>query len=550
MTTADELVAGGTAAGPHYTKDGRRYWLRLPGEAKPRARTRATTFIKALDDAEGLIAWKATMAVVGMLRRPGLHASWAALMAEHPNPWYDGDGPKGEAKKLVESCAEAGGSSDRADVGTALHRMLHVINRGDQANIIDAWRRDIEAYQQALADAGVEVDPAWCEVTVHVPEYDVIGTFDNLARMVGRERHVVMDTKTGDRIKALSFTSQLALYAMGSTAIRWPDDRDAECATRDLPSIDDDIALVAHVPAGKGRCDLWSVDLATGRHALEVARQVRHLRSIDKPDALLKPVASKVAATPAPAAVSDLTDPFDGMDGKAPAGPAPAAVRSWVVERIRELITSHPAAAQALALRWPTWIPKLSERDDHTEAQLDILVRLLVAVEAEHGVAFGAADPRLATAPVPTPTASATVWRAPPEGDEIDQATYDAIVATLTSSSVMARLDAWGAQAHKAMRGFSLRMVRKTRRFEILRAAQACAEVLEDEDIIRVALGLALGEELQPAMTTGMAFGSLSIEQARLLTAVTEAFAGGHVPLSFAEDGTPLLDIAAIAMAA
>jgi len=101
------------------------------------------------------------------------------------------------------------------------------------------------------------------------------------------------------------------------------------------------------------------------------------------------------------------------------------------------------------------------------------------------------------------------------------------------------------------MRGFSLRMVRKTRRFEILRAAKACAEVLDDEDVIRTALGLALGEELQPAMATGMAFGSLSLEQALPTHRDRRRrFAAGDVPLTFAEDGSPRLDVPAALVAA
>lgn len=263
-------------ASPTYNGFGQ-YKLRLPGEKKAKGRTRATTFIKALDIGDGLIDWKATACMVGTLRMPSLHAKWAALFAESTDPWYAGDDTKKRAKALVEECAKAGGAENRSSLGTALHEMLELVARGRTPMLVDPYAADVKVWQDTLAAAAIVPDPQWCEVAVYVERYDVVGTFDGLVRIPGDDRHVISDNKTeaSTDYKALSHAAQLAMYSLATHAIVWPEDPEAECTLVELPPRNTDTGLIIHLPAGEARCTLWGVDLNDGREALEVAARLR-----------------------------------------------------------------------------------------------------------------------------------------------------------------------------------------------------------------------------------------------------------------------------------
>src|SRR5215831_13435168 len=72
-----------------------RYLIVPPEGGPPTGYTRVTTVAKALDQGGGLAPWKATMAITGMLARPGLRARWEALLAEHGgDAWYGSDAAK------------------------------------------------------------------------------------------------------------------------------------------------------------------------------------------------------------------------------------------------------------------------------------------------------------------------------------------------------------------------------------------------------------------------------------------------------------------------
>jgi hypothetical protein len=286
--TLAELAAQAVPAdnGPFHGYD-QRYLVRLPGDDKPHLRTRVTTFIKALDSQENLIPWKAAMAMTGMMRRPGLHAKVASLLAEHPAGWYAGDDVKKELKGIVEECAEAGGSSDRADQGTGLHRILHVVNRGVTPVLMDPYKRDVDAYVACLDKAGIRPRPALCEVTLWIPgedeRPDLVGTADMFADWPEYpDLATVVDAKTGATLKPLDFATQLGCYSLATHALRWGLTADAVVELEPLPPLNMATGLIVHLPAGSGTCELYRVDLDTGRQALVAAASVRKYRNLGK----------------------------------------------------------------------------------------------------------------------------------------------------------------------------------------------------------------------------------------------------------------------------
>jgi hypothetical protein len=103
-------------------------------------------------------------------------------------------------------------------------------------------------------------------------------------------------------------------------------------------------------------------------------------------------------------------------------------------------------------------------------------------------------------------------------------------------------VDAWLKQSVDAGRSFNVAgpgCSPTYRRRRIIEAAIAWAP--QEEDVVRSALALAIGQEIQPATTIGCAFGSLSIDEAVRLKFFGDALADGGLLLTFAEDGTPVL---------
>ncbi len=100
----------------------------------------------------------------------------------------------------------------------------------------------------------------------------------------------------------------------------------------------------------------------------------------------------------------------------------------------------------------------------------------------------------------------------------------------------------------QAGRGFSLRTLASVRRFEILRAVVELVELITAEDdfvfeVVRAVIGIAMGEELQPAHTIGAALGSLAIQAAQRLGELAMALGAGEIPLSFDDAGRPVLEL-------
>ena len=262
-----------------------RYLVVPPGATRAVGYTRATTIAKALDDQGGLMPWKAAMAITGLLRRQGLRAQAEALHSQHPDTgaWYGGPDAKKAIKDLVEQCAEAGGSADRADVGTALHAIIEQINLGERPHITqDSTRADVEAYQAAINQHGIRFDPNYIEASVVLDEYRIAGTADMLRTMVPGVGQVIADLKTGSNLTFSwqSIAVQLAIYAHADALYRQGDATDGSQDIRHpAPDVRQDVALVIHLPAGEARCDLYLLDIAAGWEAFQHSMWARTWRS-------------------------------------------------------------------------------------------------------------------------------------------------------------------------------------------------------------------------------------------------------------------------------
>lgn len=230
-----------------------------PGGGRKVPYRRCTTYVSVLEDTWNLSRWSQRMVALGLADRPDLLLGVAAHRDD-----------KDKLNRLCEDAQEAAKAHAAATTGTAVHALTEIVDRGlDLPVIPDGAAADLDAYRRATA--GIE----WLAIEqgVVVDDLKVHGTPDRIGRLPDG-RVVVADLKTGDVEYGLKkIEAQLAMYAHGvaydhTTGTRAP-----------LPDgLDLDTAVVIHLPAGSGRCELLEVDIAAGWADVAVCTQVWAVR--------------------------------------------------------------------------------------------------------------------------------------------------------------------------------------------------------------------------------------------------------------------------------
>jgi hypothetical protein len=240
-----------------------RYLLTGPS-GEQEAHTRATTIAKALDDLAGLNRWVCRMTLTGLALRHDLYA--LALSADKTD--------RGALDRLADQAQEAARATAGANLGSALHALTAQLDRGEDVAVPPPFDADLDAYRKALAGAGVQIVPEMIERVVGVDDLPepIAGTFDRLVSFDGRT--FVADLKTAQSLDYAwgAVAVQLALYAH---ATRLYVD---ESTFGPMPAVDQQRAIVIHLPAGKAVCTLYSVDIAAGYRAAGLACDVRAWR--------------------------------------------------------------------------------------------------------------------------------------------------------------------------------------------------------------------------------------------------------------------------------
>lgn len=246
-----------------------RYLIPDPDTGKSRGWTRATTVAKTLDDSTNLTNWAKRQVAIGVALKPHLAAGIVA-----------GRDDRRRLDELVEAALEAAGGNERRELGTALHRILELVDTGRMAvdEVPDPWGDDVRAYRAALAADGLEVVPELCEAVLLNRPLEVAGTCDRILRDADG-RLVVADIKTGTFVAWMAFATQFAIYAT-STHLWDPTTETLSAA----PDMRQDHALLLHIPAGEGRCEIEALSVPVGMDAALMALEVRRLRQADKRD--------------------------------------------------------------------------------------------------------------------------------------------------------------------------------------------------------------------------------------------------------------------------
>lgn len=255
----DELAA----AEPKRDRFGR-YLIAPAGGGKAVAHTRATTIAETLDDRYNLELWKMRQVAVGLAHRPDLLAQVAAHTTDD----------KKVLNSVCEDAMAAAKSASGANMGTALHRIIERLNRGeiDRSGVPEMFADRVDAYLDAT-EGGLTIRRDLVERVAVLARHTIAGTFD-LGVEVGGELFVA-DLKTGSSVDAgaRGFAVQLAIYANAETLYDFATD-----AHTPAPGFSTERAVIIHLPSGGGPCTMHWLDIAAGWEALEHAMWVRSWR--------------------------------------------------------------------------------------------------------------------------------------------------------------------------------------------------------------------------------------------------------------------------------
>ena len=525
MTTAAEFLADNTKADYPRFDGFNRYVLPHPDTGKDFAWTRVTTYARALRDTFGLTRWQLRMAGRGLCVRGDLIARIASE--------YDADDV---VDKAVSAAQEHAGSTMKATYGTALHRLTEGIDRDEEIVEPPELRADLDAYRGAVTRSGLTFHAI--EQIVCVPGLSLAGTLDRVVSF--GDTAYIWDLKTGDvELAWLEIAVQLACYA--HAAFLWDGDH-----WEPMLPVNQDVAIVAHLPTGEGRVELFAVDIARGWEAAQLCRDVRQWRNAkdlarpwpgvpvspardetQPPAPLLAGQAEGVEAGPGP--VTHLPDQPDATDN-APASPDDAGVArsDWLRDRLMAL-AGNLRARTLVANRWPE---DVAVRGPWVDAEIDQLDEIVAGVEREIEAPWPPADPT-------TPRPAANHLRAvesPLERPELpapddagplapeDEVSALAGLVSFLDDGRKAMLSTWLGDALRAGRAIGTKPV-TARRLACAHAAIACASHY-DEGQTREALALVLaGHEgsgpLPDGWRTGAVFGSLTTAQAEAVAAMT-----------------------------
>jgi hypothetical protein len=328
-------------AEPIMDKRGQRYVV------KGEPRTRVTTFIDAVKNGYHIAKWREHMVAIGVAENRSLQLEVAACRDE----WLKLDAVCGKA---IERAKGTEGSS----IGTSLHDLTEMIDRGATVSVPEPWATDLDAYRRTLADAGIEIVAEWIEGFVVHHELKVAGRYDRFVRAPGIEGLVAFDLKTGQRLYPTEHATQLALYA--NAPEQWDPTTDT---TSPMPDdINKDVGIICHLPEGQGTCSLHVVDIRAGWDAVQLAASVRRWQ-----------------------ARTDLMQPYDPSAGT-------ATKRAYLLRRVERLRDAAPDALGILAAQWPTEVPTFKQSDTHSDLELSAIQVAVEGVESRYRLAFVPTD--------------------------------------------------------------------------------------------------------------------------------------------------------------
>jgi hypothetical protein len=230
------------------------------GGGRPVAYGRWSSYGDVLEDRYNLERWKTRMAALGIADRPDLLLAVAAHRDD-----------KNKLNAICQQAIEAARASAAATTGTALHALSELVDAGKPLPVLpDSAVADLEAYRTVMT----QVEVLAAEQFVVNDEYRVAGTFDRIVKVGGTR--FIADIKTGTIEWGIGkIAIQLAGYSRSqgynpATGLRTPLD------------VDQNNALIIHLPQGQAKCELVWVNIARGWEGVQLAAEVRRWRAAER----------------------------------------------------------------------------------------------------------------------------------------------------------------------------------------------------------------------------------------------------------------------------
>lgn len=250
-----------------------RYILPDPSDpAQVKHFTRATTLAKALDDTYNLMRYRERNVVSGLKVKPELLDSIDLM--------EDDRRLRDVLQDVAEQAYDAAGGNEASTRGTQLHYFTEAVDTGALTleQVPAEYRAEVAAYVAAMDRHGIARPAEGVERIVYNAMANIVGTADRLPVVFADGTRMVADVKSG---RDLSYSwgaiaCQLAIYADADAMVSY--NADGEPFWDAFPVVEKDVGLVMHIPVDKRKCDLYIVDLAAGRAAVELAIEVREYR--------------------------------------------------------------------------------------------------------------------------------------------------------------------------------------------------------------------------------------------------------------------------------
>lgn len=252
--------------------------------------TRASSFGNYVADHTALEVWKRRSLTYGLAQREDLAAKAAScppIIANIKNKdtltksEKDIDRLTNAVLDEVAEAAEIYANRDfKADWGTAIHGFT---DPGPHGDIPARMRPDVQSWEATTA--------RWrffaTEVFVANDELQVAGTFDHIVEVPHVPDFVtgppifMVDKKTG-LLHPDGFSIQQSAYRGGQVYDGYTNTRLPLESLTGGAEINEDWAIIAHIPLGMGHTQIYFVDLREGRRGCRIAADVRAFRSDSK----------------------------------------------------------------------------------------------------------------------------------------------------------------------------------------------------------------------------------------------------------------------------
>jgi hypothetical protein len=248
--------------------------------------TRASSLGNYVADHTALEIWRRRSLTYGLSQREDLCARAAGLPPIISNLKNIDTMSRAERDQdrltnaLLDEIAEAAeiyaNRDYKADWGTAIHSFT---DPGPHGDVPERMRADVASFERVASRWVLHAT----EVFTANDDSQSAGTFDHLVSMPAFPElgAMVVDKKTG-LLHPDGFSIQMASYARGEVYDPYTNERHPlEDLTDGIP-INREVGIIAHIPVGMGRTDLYVVDLVAGWEGVELACQVRSFRQRSK----------------------------------------------------------------------------------------------------------------------------------------------------------------------------------------------------------------------------------------------------------------------------